>query len=113
MSLDSALNKDGNYYSEVFLKECKCIEKTVIRHIIDDLGSSFDNSGEPDEEQIKAEVNTFRESNFENVYFEVAISRKYFVGQTAGFENTFFEGPTLKKNIFFSNLIFNNLRERY
>ena len=36
ISLDSALNKDGNYYPQVFLKECK----EVIRHIIDDLESS-------------------------------------------------------------------------
>ena len=25
ISLDSALNKDGNYYPQVFLKECKYI----------------------------------------------------------------------------------------
>ena len=36
ISLDSAVNKDGNYYPQVFLKECK----EVIRHIIDDLESS-------------------------------------------------------------------------
>ena len=36
ISLDSTLNKDGNYYPQVFLKECK----EVIRHIIDDLESS-------------------------------------------------------------------------
>ena len=27
VSLDSALNKDGNYYPQVFLKECEYIEK--------------------------------------------------------------------------------------
>ena len=27
ISLDSALNKDGNYYPQVFLKECKYIKK--------------------------------------------------------------------------------------
>ena len=27
ISLDSALNKDRNYYPQVFLKECKHIEK--------------------------------------------------------------------------------------
>ena len=27
ISLDSALKKDGNYYSQVFLKECKYIQK--------------------------------------------------------------------------------------
>ena len=47
INLDSALNKDGNCYLQVFLKECKYIEKKVIRHIIDDLKSS---SGDSDEE---------------------------------------------------------------
>ena len=43
ISLDSALNKDENYYPQVFLKECKCINKKIIRHINDDLESSSDN----------------------------------------------------------------------
>ena len=33
ISLDSALKKNDNYYPQVFLKECKYIEKKVIRHI--------------------------------------------------------------------------------
>ena len=33
ISLDSALKKDDNYYLQVFLKECKYIEKKVVRHI--------------------------------------------------------------------------------
>ena len=36
-----------------FLKECKYIEKKVIRHIIDDLQSSSHNFDESDEEYIK------------------------------------------------------------
>ena len=32
-SLASALEKDENCYLQVFLKECKYIEKMVIRHI--------------------------------------------------------------------------------
>ena len=36
-SLDSALKKYENYYPQVFLKECKYIEKKVIRHINDNL----------------------------------------------------------------------------
>ena len=35
ISLDSALKKDENYYRQVFLKECKNIEKKVVRHIND------------------------------------------------------------------------------
>ena len=35
--LDSALKKNENYYLQVFLKECKYIEKKVIRHINDNL----------------------------------------------------------------------------
>ena len=50
ISLDFALNKDGNCYPHAFLKECKYIEKKVIRHIIDDLESSSDDSGDSDEE---------------------------------------------------------------
>ena len=48
ISLDSALKKDDNYYTRVFLKECKYIEQKVIRHIIDTLSdfSSFNKSDE-------------------------------------------------------------------
>ena len=49
ISLDSALKKDENYYPQVFLKECKCIEKKVIRQINDnlsDFSSTFDESDE-------------------------------------------------------------------
>ena len=42
--LDSALNKDGNYYLKVFLKEYKYIQKKVTRHIIEGLESSSDDS---------------------------------------------------------------------
>ena len=44
--LDSALKKDDNYYPHMFLKECKYIEKKVIRYINDNLSdlSSFDES---------------------------------------------------------------------
>ena len=37
ISLVSAINKDENYYSQVFLKECNYIEKKVIRHVDVDL----------------------------------------------------------------------------
>ena len=37
ISLDSALKKDNTYYQQVFLKECKHIEKKVVRHINDNL----------------------------------------------------------------------------
>ena len=43
--LDSALKIDDNYYPQVFLKECKYIEKEVVRHIHDllsNLSYSFD-----------------------------------------------------------------------
>ena len=48
ISLDSALKNDENYYPQVFLKECKYIEKKVIRHINDNLNDffSFDKSYE-------------------------------------------------------------------
>ena len=47
--LDSALKKADNYYPQVFLKECKYIEKKVVRHIHDNL-SYFSSSDESDEE---------------------------------------------------------------
>ena len=39
ISLDFGLNKYGNYYRQVFSKECKYIEKKVTSHI-DDLENS-------------------------------------------------------------------------
>ena len=53
ITLDAALKKDDNHYLEVFLKECKYIEKRIIRHTNDNLGD-FSYSDESDEEQIKA-----------------------------------------------------------
>ena len=53
ISLDSALNKDENYYSQIFLKECEYIKKNEIRHIIDDLESSFDDSDELMKNKLK------------------------------------------------------------
>ena len=49
VSLDSALKKDDNYYSQVFLKECKYIERKLIRHTNDNLSDSS-SSDESDEE---------------------------------------------------------------
>ena len=49
INLDSAFNKYGNYYPKVFLKECKHIKKKVIRHIIDDVECSSDDSDHYDD----------------------------------------------------------------
>ena len=49
ISLDSALPKDRNYYPEVFLKECKYIEKKLIRYI-NDKWNECSCSSESDEE---------------------------------------------------------------
>ena len=46
INLDYALKKDENYYSQAFLKECKYIEKKVIRHINDNLSEFSDESDE-------------------------------------------------------------------
>ena len=52
ISLDSALKKKKeNYYLQVFLKECKYIEKKVIRHI-NNNASDFSSSNKSDEEQL-------------------------------------------------------------
>ena len=45
-SLASALKKDENCYLQVFLKECKYIEKMVIRHTVDFIENSSDDSDE-------------------------------------------------------------------
>ena len=51
ISFDSALKKYANYYPQVFLKECKYIEKIVIRNINDNL-SNFSYSDESDENKL-------------------------------------------------------------
>ena len=48
--LDSALKKDDSHYPQVFLKECKYIEKKVIRHINDNLSDFSYYSDESDKE---------------------------------------------------------------
>ena len=50
ITLDSGLKKDDSDYLQVFLKECKCIEKKVIRHINDKLRDFSYSSDEPNEE---------------------------------------------------------------
>ena len=50
IGLDYALKKDENYYLQVFLKDCKYIEKKVVRHIYDNLSDFSDASDESDEE---------------------------------------------------------------
>ena len=49
ISFDYALKKDEDYYRQVFLKECKYIERKVIRHINDNL-SDFSSDDESEEE---------------------------------------------------------------
>ena len=47
ISLDSAFSKGGICYPQIFLKECKHIEKKIIlKYIIDYLESLSDNSDE-------------------------------------------------------------------
>ena len=47
--LDSALKKE-KLLSQVFLKECKCVEKKLIRHISNTLNFFFSRSDESDED---------------------------------------------------------------
>ena len=49
ITLDSALKKDYNYYLKVFLKECKYIERKVVRHIHEN-SCDFSSSDESEEE---------------------------------------------------------------
>ena len=52
INLDFILKKDESYYPQVFLKECKYVEKKIIRHIHDNLSdfSYSDDDDESDEE---------------------------------------------------------------
>ena len=50
ITLDSALKKDGSYCLQVFLEECKYIEKKVIRHIHGNL-SGFPSSSDKSDEK--------------------------------------------------------------
>ena len=56
ISLNSALKKDENYYLQVFLKECKYIEKKVVRHIHDNLSDFSYSSDESDEDSYQVNV---------------------------------------------------------
>ena len=51
ISLDSPLNKDRNYYSQVFLKEFKYIKKKAARHINDNL-SHFPSDDDSDDSNV-------------------------------------------------------------
>ena len=53
ISLYSTLKKDGNYYPQVFLKECKYIEKKVATHMSNNL-SDFSYSDDSDEEYLSS-----------------------------------------------------------
>ena len=48
--LDSAPEKGANYYPQVFLKECKYIDKKVVRHIHDNMSEFSYSSDESDRE---------------------------------------------------------------
>ena len=67
--MDFALKIEENYYPQVFLRECKYIEKKVVRHINDNL-SDFSLSDESDVSD---------ETIFENVLFDGAISKISFL----------------------------------
>ena len=52
ISLEFVLKKDESYYPQVFLKECKYIEKKEIRHINDNLSDFSYSYDESDKGQI-------------------------------------------------------------
>ena len=76
--MDVFLKIDGSYYHKIFLKECKYIEKKVIRDIHDNLSDFSRSSDNFDEEKVKAMKLMFLEKTiFENILFEGAILRMY------------------------------------
>ena len=50
ISLDSTHKKNDNYYPQLLLKECKYIEKKVIRRMNENLSDFFYSSDESEEE---------------------------------------------------------------
>ena len=65
--MNSALRKDWKLLPQDFLKECKYIEKKVVRHIIVDLEISSDDSGDFDISY--EEYKDFREKKFRKCIF--------------------------------------------
>ena len=65
--MNSALRKDWKLLPQDFLKECKYIEKKVVRQIIVDLEISSDDSGDFDNSY--EEYKDFREKNFRKCIF--------------------------------------------
>ena len=53
ISLDSDLNRDGNYYPQVFLNECKYIKKKVSRHFIDYTDYLESSSADSDDSDVE------------------------------------------------------------
>ena len=79
------LKKKKGYYPQAFLKECKYIEKEVIRHIIEDieffLVALMKNRPKVNIVMCFWESdfeNVFMREKFENVFFEIAILKIYF-----------------------------------
>ena len=70
ISFDSALSKDENYYPQVLLKECKYIEKNVIRHINNNLSDSYSSAeyDDSDKEQTK-DLRLMFERTILKIYF--------------------------------------------
>ena len=77
ISLDSVLKKDGTFYPWVILKECKYIEKKVVKHITDHLESSCNDSDDSNEEQIKDIKLMFLRTILQNLLFEGVILKMY------------------------------------
>ena len=66
--MDSAFKKEKKVYLLVFLKQCKCIQKENegIKHIINDLESSSDDS---DKNSLKLNIRIiFEAATLENVF---------------------------------------------
>ena len=77
ISLDFVLKKDGTFYPWVILKECKYIEKKVVKHITDHLESSSNDSDDSNEEQIEDIKLMFLRTILQNLLFEGVILKTY------------------------------------
>ena len=75
-TFNSALKQDEIYYPQVFSEECKYIEKTLVRHINDNL-SDFSYSLESNEEENKTIRLIIFEKKKLNFFFKRAILKEF------------------------------------
>ena len=67
--INSVFRTDNNYYSQVFLEECKYVvkEKNMLEYITDDIEISSDSDRENSDEENSDEENSNKENSDEEI----------------------------------------------